>query len=132
MTFQHGNKGRITINSVDYSQYSKEAGADLEIKSGEVTVLTKTAENYIPGLKDGKIPLSGPYDGALDSAIATCISTGSVTFQYDPQGSGASGLPRYTGSGFFTKYSIKTNKDGPGTWDAEFQISDGWTRGTTP
>jgi len=132
MTFQHGNKARLTINSVDYSAYAKEAGADLEVKAAETTVLTNTAENYIPGLKDGKIPLSGVYDGTLDSQVATAITAGSVAFQYDPQGNSSSGLPRYTGNGFFTKYSIKTNTSGAGTWDGEFQISNGWTRGTTP
>jgi len=131
MAFGHGTKAKLTINSVDYSCYLKETGADLSVDKAETTVLCSTAKNYIPGLKDGTVPLGGLFDPTIDAAVDAAITAGSVTFLYQPQGT-TSGLPRYSGSGFFTKYSLKTNTTDAGSFDGEYQISNGWTRGTNP
>ena len=132
MAFAHGNKAKMTINSVDYSCYLKETGLDMSIDKPETTVLCNTAKTYIPGNTDATAPLEGLFDPTVDAAINTAIATGTtVALLYQPQGTTA-GLPRYTANGFFTKYSIKTNTTDAGTWSGEFQLSNGWTRGTNP
>ena len=129
MAFAHGSKAGITINSVSYTQYLKDTGADMKVEAAETTALQNTAKNFIPGLKDGVIPLDGMLDNAVDVAIQACMTAGIVTFQYDPQGT-AVGLPRYSGNCFFTKYTIKTGVTGAGSFSAEAQITNGWTRVT--
>ena len=131
MAFQHGTKARLSVNAVDYSCYVSETGPDLEIGSAQVTVLCNTAENYIPGIKDGTIPMSGKFDPTIDAAVNTAIGVGIVPFQWDPQGA-TSGLPRYTGNCFFTSYSMKAATDDAGTFEAEVQITNGWTRALVP
>jgi len=131
MSTAHGTKAKLSLNAIDFSPYLKETGQDQSIDKAETTVLASTAKSYIPGLPDGTIPLDGLFDPTIDAAIATAIAAGSVAFIYQPQGA-TSGLPKYTGNGFFTKYSMKTNTTDAGSWSGEFQISNGWTRATNP
>src|SRR5688572_2480242 len=99
MAFAHGNKAKMTINSVDYSCYLKETGLDMSIDKPETTVLCNTAKTYIPGNTDATAPLEGLFDPTVDAAINTAIATGTtVALLYQPQGTTA-GLPRYTANG---------------------------------
>jgi len=132
MAFAHGNKAKMTINSIDYSCYLKETGLDMSVDKAETTVLCVTAKTYIPGMNDATAPLEGLFDPTVDAAINSAITGGVlVALLYQPQGTTA-GLPRYTSTGFFTKYSVKTSTTDAGSWSGEFQLSNGWTRGTNP
>jgi hypothetical protein len=128
VAFSHGSNAVMTINSVDLSEYINSTSQEMEAETAEVTTLGKTAKNYIPGLEDGTISADGPFDPALDAAIDAMRRT-LVPFVYQPQGT-ASGLPKYTGNCILTSYSIETPVDDAGSWEAEWQISDGWVRGT--
>jgi len=128
MAFSHGTNAVITINSVDISEYCNTSSQEMETETAEVTTLGKTAKNYIPGLEDGTISAEGPFEPTMDAAIEAMRRT-LVPFVYQPQGT-APGLPKYTGTCILTKYSIETPVDDAGTWEAEWQISDGWVRGT--
>jgi hypothetical protein len=131
VAFAHGTKAKLTINAVDVSQYLKETGADLSVDTAETTTLTATGKTYIPGLPDGKIPLSGLFDPTMDAAVAAAITAGIVAFIFQPQGT-TSGLPKYTGNCFYTKYTLKDNTNDAGAFEAEAQITNGWTRATNP
>lgn len=130
MAFSHGTNAKMSVNSVDVSAYLNTAGLDTETETAEVTTLGKTAKNYIPGLEDGTFSLGGPFDPSIDSTMNALRRT-VVPFLYQPQGATA-GLPRYSGNCLITSYSIETTTDDAGTWEAEFQLTDGWTRGTNP
>lgn len=130
MAFSHGTNAVITINSVNLSIYSNKVGQDMSTDTAETTTLGKTAKNYIPGLEDGTISLSGPFDVPLDTAI-NAMRRILVPFIYQPQGT-TTGLPKYTGNCILTKYKLEDSTDDAGTWEAEFQITDGWVRALNP
>lgn len=130
MAFAHGTVSLITINAVNISTYVKSPSLDTEAETAEVTTLGKTAKNYIPGLEDGTISASGPFDPTLDAAI-NAMRRLVVAFLIQPQGA-TTGLPRYTGNCILTKYKIETPVDDAGSWEAEWQMSDGWVRATNP
>jgi len=130
MAFSHGTNAVLTVNAVNLSAYINKTGMDMQTDTAEVTVLGNTAKNYIPGLEDGTIPLAGPYDVALDTAINAMRRT-LVAFIYQPQGT-TTGLPKYTGNCLLTSYKITTGTDDAGTWEAQVQLSNGWVRALNP
>lgn len=135
MAFVHGSKAIIKLgtatqpsNPVDISQYVTSVSDSFSAETAEVTTLGKTAKAYIPGLKDGTLSIEGKYDPAVDAHLSGILGM-EVSFEYGPAGSG-SGNPKYTGKCICTSYELETAVDSEATFSAEFQISEGWTRGT--
>lgn len=57
-----GNTGRLILGNVALSGYLNEAGIDRTVDVGDVTVLTSTGHEVIPGLGSAKVPLAGFLD----------------------------------------------------------------------
>lgn len=127
MAFVHGSKAVITVNSVALTAYVDEVSFDGSVETAEVTVLGNTGKAYIPGLEDGSFKLAGKFDPVADAAFVAMNQVASLPVVYGPQGS-TTGLPKYTCNAILSKYSLKTGVSGAGSFDADFQISGGWTR----
>jgi hypothetical protein len=128
MAFVHGSKAVITVNSVPLTAYCDDVSFDGSIETAETTVLGNTGKAFIPGLQDGSFKLSGKFDPTADAAFVAMTQVPALPVVYGPQGS-TTGLPKYTCNAILAKYSLKTGVSAAGTFDADFTISGGWTRG---
>jgi len=128
MGFVHGSKAVITVNSVALTNYVDDVSFDGSVETAETTVLGNTGKSFIPGLQDGSFKLSGKFDPTADAAFAAMNQVASLPVVYGPQGS-TTGLPKFTCNAILSKYNLKTGVSAAGTFDADFTISGGWTRG---
>lgn len=136
MAAVHGSKAKFSVQDSgstnrDLSAYLTSAGLPRSADTAEVSTLGVTSKAYIPGLKDGTIPIEGPYDATVDGYLAGILGM-SRTFTYDPQGTTPTGTPHYSGSAILTSYEASTPVDDAGTFTAEFQITGDVTRTTNP
>jgi len=127
MSFVHGSKAVITVNGNALTAYIDDVSFDGSVETAETTVLGLTGKSYIPGLQDGSFKLTGKFDPAADALLVAMNQVASLPVIYGPQGS-TTGLPKYTCNAILSKYSLKTGVSGAGTFEADFQISGGWTR----
>lgn len=140
MVAVHGSKAGIRLGTfalpttlVDVSQYFNQAGVSMERDTGETSTFGVGSKKYIPGLKDGTIPLEGPYDSAVDQQMWDLFNNGTlVNFEYTPYGVATSGMPKYTGSGYVTSYEPSSEIGDATGFSSEFQISGDVTRALVP
>lgn len=136
MAAVHGSKAVFKVGDSgsvlrDLSAYLTEAGLPRSADTAEVTTLGATSKAYIPGLKDGTIPIGGPIDVTVDGYLAGILGFTARNFEYYPQGL-TTGLPKYTGTCILTSYEQTTDVGDAGTFTGEFQITGDVTRGLNP
>lgn len=135
MVAAHGSKAQFSVEDAsdqvrDLSSYLTSAGMPRSADTAEVSTLGMTSKAYIPGLKDGTIPIEGPLDATIDGYLDGLLGFETPrAFTYDPQGTGT-GTPHYSGECFLTAYEPSTGVDDAGTFTGEFQITGDVTRGT--
>jgi hypothetical protein len=127
MTFAHGSKAVITVNSVALTSYVDTISFDGNVETAETTTLGLTGKAYIPGLQDATFKLTGIFDGTADAAFVAMNQVASMPVIYGPQGS-TTGLPKYTCNVIMNKYSMATSTKAAGTFEADFTVTGGWTR----
>lgn len=138
MAAVHGSKAGFRLGTaatpatlVDVSQYLNQAGISAERDMGETSTFGVSSKKYIPGLKDGTIPLEGPFDSAVDQQFWDLFNQGVlVNFEYTPYGVAATGTPKFTGSGYLTSYEPSSEIGDATSFGTEFQISGDVVRGT--
>jgi len=113
----------------DISAYLDQAGLDRSAESYDVTTFGKSSHVYIAGLKDGTVPLAGPWDPTIDALLSSVLGLDGNSFEFYPQGN-ATGKIKYSGACLVTKYSIDPQVDSEVTFSAEIQLSDDVTRAT--
>ncbi len=135
MAAAHGSKANLKIQDSggvlrDLSAYLTSTGLPRSADMAEVSTLGLTSKAYIPGLKDGTIPLEGPIDPTVDGYLAGILglATAARTFEYCPQGAGVAGTPKYAGTCWLSSYEQTTGVDDAGTFTAEAQITGDVTR----
>ncbi len=135
MAFNHGSKAVFKVGSsatpavvVDISAYLTSVSDSLGADTAEVTTLGKGSKVYLAGLKDGTISIEGKFDPTVDAQLAGILAVQDVSFEYGPAGTAVTS-PKYTGKLICTSYEVETGVDAEATFSAEFQITDGWTRG---
>lgn len=128
MAFVHGKGTHVTINSVNLSAYLTEASQSFDDDTHETTTFGKNSKEYLPGLQDGTISLSGNLDPALDSSMAAMRGV-VVPFIYGPEGS-TTGKRKYSGNCIRTSYEVSNPVGDLVTFSAEFQITGDVTVGT--
>ena len=131
----HGSKANFKVQDAgavlrDISSFITTAGLPRSADTAEVTTLGSLSKAYIPGLKDGTIPIEGPIDATVDGYLAGILGM-SRPFEYCPQGLTPAGLPKYTGNAILTSYEPSTPVDDAGTFSGEFQLTGDVTRTTT-
>jgi len=129
----HGKNAYIEVNTANLSTYLNSGGLDKSLDAVDVTTFTKNDKVYIQGLKDATFTLEGKWDATVDGLMATAEtaqdSAGVVAFEYGPVGKANTNV-KYTGNAIRTSYNISQDVSGEITFSANYQVTDGVTRGT--
>jgi hypothetical protein len=116
MPFIHGKNAYIQLDNsagtlVDLSSITNEVSFSLSIDTNETSVFGTSAKQYITGLNDGTISLTGLFDatsatvieGTINALIAGTLA--SATLVFGPEGSAAT-KKKYTQEVLVTSYEI--------------------------
>ena len=110
------------------------------VDMAEVSGMGDAAKEYLPGLADGTITITGNWEdaattgadtvlGALFDANGELTAGGSLDFMYGPEGAESTDI-KYSGKCFMTGYSQSSPLGGAVTFTATFQVTGAVTRGT--
>ena len=61
-TFRHGKNVKVYVDEFDFSSYFNDVSASTTVETAETTNFGSSAKEYIPGLKDGSVSLSGLFE----------------------------------------------------------------------
>lgn len=122
----HGSRAFFSVQDSggvvrDLSAFLNESGLPRSADTAEVTTGGNTAKKYIAGLKDGTVPIGGPYDATVDGYLDGILGV-ERNFVYRPAGTGA-GLPEYTGAAILTSYEPASPVDDASSFSGEFQLT---------
>lgn len=136
MAFVHGKNTVFKIDDSggslrDISAYLDNVDFPQTVETAEVTTFGDAAKEYIVGLKDATISISGSYDpgSALDGYLSGIVGDDPGTFEYGPQGS-TGGYVKYTGECILTSYQITGSVGDKVAFSAEFQVTGAVSRTT--
>jgi hypothetical protein len=132
MPFVHGKVSVFKIDNAagslqDISAYCDSVDFPQTTDTAEVTTFGDSSKEYIVGLKDATISISGSWDATVDAILAALVAPG--TFEFGPAGGGA-GAVRYTGECILTNYSGAAPVGDKVSFSAEFQVTGAVTRNT--
>lgn len=138
MPFVHGKKSTFSIDNssgtpVDISAFCDEVSLSRDIETAETTTFGDNAKEYIMGLTDATISVSGKFDAAastVDPTLSGILGQDtSVTFAYTPGGGTPSATnPRYTGECYLTSYEVSGSVGDVTSFSASFQCTGAITR----
>ena len=125
----HGKEAFFKLGTEDITEYITDVGLDRTKDAEDTTTLGKDSKTYIPGLKDGTVPISGNLTPDLDAELHNAYENDTpIAFEYGPAGDG-SGKIKYSGTVIVTTYNI-SSPQGKATTSATLQITGDVTRGT--
>jgi hypothetical protein len=139
MAFTHGKKSKFEIDNaagslIDISAFCDEVSLSRDIETAEVTTFGDNAKEYIVGLTDATISVSGKFDAAgastIDAVLAGILGQeASSSFAYTP-GGGSAGAnnPKYTGECFLTSYEVSGGVGDVTSFSASLQCTGTITR----
>ena len=133
MAFVHGKSADFRIDNsggslTDISAYCDSVDFPLTADTAEGTTFGDSSKEYIAGLKDATISVSGSWDATADGVLAAIVGV-SGSFQYGPAGT-TGGNIKYTGEAICTSYTVNAPVGDKVTFSAEFQVTGAVTRGT--
>lgn len=142
MAFTHGKKSKFEIDNsggslTDISAYCDEVTFSRSLETAETTTFGDNAKEYIMGLSDATISISGKFDAAgastVDAVLAGILGQeATASFAYTPGGGSASATnPKYTGECYLTSYEITGSVGDAVTFSAEAQVTGAITRATS-
>jgi predicted secreted protein len=142
MAFIHGKKSVFKIDDVggslqDISAFCEEVSLSRDIETAEVTTFGDDAKEYITGLTDATISLSGKFDSGTASAIDPVLSgvlgsASTVSWAYRVNSASTSATnPEYQGEGILTSYEVSGTVGDAVTFSAEIQCTGAITRATS-
>lgn len=112
----------------DISAYVNTSGPNRTAGAYDTSVYGVGSKQYIAGLKDGRIPVGGPWDPTIDAVLAGILGHATLKdFEWYPQGT-ASGKVKYSGTAILVSYNTPAPVDGAVSFTGEFQISGNVTR----
>lgn len=131
MAATHGKNAKFRITDAgstlrDISAYLTDAGLPRSADTAEVSTLGMNSKAYIPGLLDGTIPISGPWDATVDGYLAGILGM-ERPFEYEPAGTGT-GKVKYSGDAILTAYEPSTGVSDAGRFSGTFQVTGDVTR----
>jgi len=132
MAFVHGKTAVFKIDNSagslqDISAYCDSVDFPMTMDTAEVTTFGDSSKEYLAGLKDATISISGSWDATADAILAALTTAG--TFEYGPAGS-ASGAVKYTGEAILTGYTVNAPVGDKVSFSAEFQVTGAVTHTT--
>jgi len=131
-TFAHGKNVNVFVNEYDFSTYFNDVSATTSVETAEVSAFGSNAKEYIVGLLDGTVSLSGMFDGtATGTDVVFSTVLGSTTKQnviVAPSGhsNGASAIVLEADD---TSYEVSGAVADVVQTSVEFQSSDGVEHG---
>lgn len=133
MAFVHGKTADFRVDNsggslTDISTYCDSVDFPMTADTAEVTTFGDASKEYIAGLKDATISVSGSWDATADAVLAAIVGL-SGSFQYGPAGT-TGGNIKYTGEAICTSYTVNAPVGDKVTFSAEFQVTGAVTRGT--
>jgi len=137
MAFVAGKGYKVKIGGTDVSAYLTNVSQPLTKDALETTTMGDASRDYIEGLRNATISLSGRWDpatGTLDETLYNAYNNSSlVTFSLNPTGVATftTSAPGYTGSMIVTNYEHNAAFDGVVSFSATLQVSGTVTRATT-
>jgi len=136
MAYVHGKTAFISINANDLSAYCSEVSLSRSFETAEVTTIGDSAKEYILGLADGTISISGKFDGASGAidALLYSIYNGAVAVAFEYRSSNAAvgaANPKFTGNVVMTSYEVSASVGDAVSFSAEFQLTGAVTRATS-
>ena len=131
-TFAHGKNVNVFINEFDFSTYFNDVSATSTVETSEVSAFGSSAKEYIVGLLDGTVSLSGMFDGtATGTDVVFSTVLGSTTKQnviVAPSGH-SNGATAIVLEADDTSYEVSGAVADVVQTSAEFQSSDGVEHG---
>jgi predicted secreted protein len=133
MAFVHGKTAVFKIDNSggslqDISAYCDNVDFPLTSDTAEVTTFGDASKEYIAGLKDATVSISGSWDATADGILAGIVGVAG-TFEYGPAGS-AGGAVKFTGEAICTSYNVSAPVGDKVSFSAEFQCTGAITRTT--
>ena len=141
MAFIHGKKSVFKIdnssgNLIDISAFCEEVSLSRDIETAEVTTFGDDAKEYITGLSDATVSISGKFDAGSASAVDAVLSgilgqDNTVSWAYRVNSASVSSTnPEYQGEGILTSYEVSGAVGDAVTFSAEIQCTGAITRAT--
>lgn len=142
MAFIHGKKSVFKIDDVggslqDISAFCEEVSLSRDIETAEVTTFGDDAKEYITGLSDATVSISGKFDAGNASAIDPVLSgvlgsASTVSWAYRVNSASTSATnPEYQGEGILTSYEVSGGVGDAVTFSAEIQCTGAIARATS-
>jgi hypothetical protein len=139
MAFVHGKTSKFSIDNaagspVDISAYCDDISFSRNLDTAEVSTFGDSAKEYLIGMSDATISISGKFDAAgastVDAVLAGILGASATSsFEYIPGGGSAGASnPAYQGECWLTSYEVSGSIGDAVAFSAEFQCSGAITR----
>jgi len=134
-TFRHGKSTTFKIDDSggtlrDISNTLTDVSFPRSIDTAESSSFGDSAKQYVVGLSDSTISISGNFDATTDGFLAGVVGVAStLSYEYGPEGSTA-GFRKFTGECILTSYEVSGAIGDVVTYSAEFQVTGAVTLGT--
>lgn len=142
MPFVHGKNSTVKVDNAagaltDISAVCNTIDLPRSLDTSDVTTFGKNAKEYIAGLNDGTVSLSGLYDPAVDATLSAAfdaVASGaqlSATVEYAPAGGPVGATkPIFRQEVIWTSYSTTGSVSDPTGFKMEGQRTGAVTRVT--
>lgn len=138
--FSHGKHSHIEIDDAagalfDLSPVANSVSMPRPIETAETSHFGTSAKEYVVGLNDSTVSISGLFDGAVDAKINAVLDAladdviASTTVVYGPQGN-TTGKVKYTCEVIWTSYDVSTGVGDVVSFSLEGQRTGPTTRST--
>ena len=135
MAFVHGKDSVFKLDNsggslTDISAYVNNVDFPETADVAESSVLGSSSKQYLVGLKDSTLGLTGFFDATADAIFGAVLGqSATLSFEYSPEGT-ASGIVKYTGECILTNYALSSPVGDVVAYSADLQVSGAVTRGT--
>ena len=133
MAFVHGKDAYFALDTSgtldNLTTYLTDISFPETVETVDVTTIGDSAKEYIVGLKDATISLSGNWNLTWDQLVDGVVGSAStLTFNYGPNGN-ASPKVKYSGECIITNYSVSSGIGDAVKFSLDLQVTGGVTRG---
>jgi hypothetical protein len=128
MAFVHGKKTAVFYNGSNLSRFFNEASISRDIETAETTAFGDDDKNYITGLGDGTMSLSGMFDGqedAVDDVLSGVIGSATPDVATVAPEGPVAGKRSMSGKVHQTSYEVSSPVGDVVAANLEVQVTDG-------
>ncbi len=135
MAFVHGKDSVLKLDNsggslTDLSAYVNNVDFPETADVAESSVLGSSSKQYLVGLKDSTLGLTGFFDATADAIFGAVLGqSATLSFEYSPEGT-SSGKVKYTGECILTNYALSSPVGDVVAYSADLQVSGAVTRAT--